>query len=60
MEPKGLEGMLASPLLQDYPIRRDRTVFLVTGECKENLVSELELTLLLSALKGFQSRRASG
>ena len=39
--------MLDSPLLQDYPIRRKRTVFLVTGECKENPVSELELTPLL-------------
>ena len=44
--------MLDSPLLQDYPIRRKRTVFLVTGECKENPVSELELTPLQSPLEG--------
>jgi hypothetical protein len=28
--------MLASPLLQDYLIRRNRTVFLVAGERMEN------------------------
>ena len=36
MEPKGLEGMLASPLLQDYLIGRNGTVFLVASERKEN------------------------
>ena len=43
--------MLASPLLQDYPIRRNGTVFLVAGERKENPVSELELTPLQRPLE---------
>jgi hypothetical protein len=44
--------MLASPLLQDYLIRRNCTVFVVPGERMENRKRRAELEPLLSRLKG--------